>query len=150
MKWRKSPRLKEYDYKTNGYYFVTICTALRKPWLEQYREEAEKILRNLPLRFDGLKIDYYCFMRDHLHAIFILNEASVSLAEVVRTYKALVTKTTQCKPFWEWNYYEHVIRNERALYEIRKYIQDNPEKEKIDFKAIYSCINTTAKNENKL
>lgn len=144
MKWRKAIRLKGYDYRTNGYYFVTICTALRKPLLEQYRKEAELILQNLPSRFTDVKPDFYSFVPDYLHAIFILNNANVSIGEIVRTYKALVTRTTSCKPFWEWNYYEHIIRNERALYEIRRYIQENPEKEKINLRAIYRGINATA------
>lgn len=105
------------------------------------------VLQSMSSRFAGVQLDYYCFMPDHLHVIFILNDASVSVGEIVRTYKALVTKMTRCKPFWEWNYYEHVIRNERALSEIRKYIHENPEKEKIDFKAIYSCINANTPEE---
>ena len=144
MKWRKNVRLKDYDYTANGYYFVTICTSLRKPLLDQYHKEAEHILQSLPSRFTGVKLDFYCFMPDHLHAIFILRDASVSIGEIVRTYKALVTKAAGCKPFWEWNYYEHVIRNERALLGIRKYIQDNPEKEKIDLKAMYGPMKATA------
>jgi len=115
--------------------------------LDQYHNEAEQILQGLPSRFTGVKLDFYSFMPDHLHAIFILSDANVPIGEIVRTYKALVTKTTGCKPFWEWNYYEHVIRNERALFEIRKYIQENPEKEKINLKLIYGRINATATNE---
>lgn len=150
MKRRKNIRLKDYDYKTDGYYFVTICTALRKPLLEQYRKEAEQILQSLPSRFTGVKLDFYSLMSNHLHAILILNDANVSVGEIIRTYKALVTKTTGYKPFWEWNYYEHVIRNERALWEIRKYIQENPEKEKIDLRILYSRINATATKAQKL
>ncbi|MDO8735076.1 MAG: transposase [Elusimicrobiota bacterium] len=33
MKALKNIRLKSYSYKTNGYYFVTICTDHRKPFL---------------------------------------------------------------------------------------------------------------------
>ena len=29
-------------------------------------------------------------------------------------------------PFWQRNYYEHVIRNEQSLNEIRQYIESNP------------------------
>lgn len=141
---RKNIRLKDYDYRTDGYYFITICTLLRKPLLEQYKKEAESILQELPSRFNGVKLDFYSFTPDHLHVIFILNDANVSVGEIVRVYNALVTRTTCCKPFWEWNYYEHIIRNERALYEIRKYIQANPNKERIDFGTIYCRINATA------
>jgi REP element-mobilizing transposase RayT len=72
--------------------------------LEQYRKEAEQILQSLPSRFASVKLDFYSFMPDHVHMILILNDANVSVGEVIRTYKALVTKTTRCKPFWEWNY----------------------------------------------
>jgi len=141
---RKSIRLKNYNYTANGYYFVTICTAMKKPFLLQFRKEAEEVLKKLPFKFQGLSIDHYTIMQDHLHIIFIFNEAKKSLGEIVRSYKALVTKVSGIKPFWEWNYYEHVIRNENALYEIRKYIQENPEQEKIDLEQIYSRINPTA------
>ncbi|MBT9168217.1 MAG: hypothetical protein DDT19_01562 [Syntrophomonadaceae bacterium] len=33
MKYRKHIRLKNYDYKTNGYYFVTVVTKNRLPLL---------------------------------------------------------------------------------------------------------------------
>ncbi len=137
MTRRKAIRLKHFDYKTNGYYFVTTCTALRKPYLEQYRKQAEQLLQSLPSRFAGVTLDFYSFMPDHLNVILILNDTKASIGEIVRVYKALVTKASGCKPFWEWNYYEHVIRNEKALNEIRKYIQQNPEKEKIDLETIY-------------
>jgi len=136
MIYRKSIRIKDYDYKNNGYYFVTVCTALRKPLLEKYNSEVDKLLHEIPQRFSGVTIDFYSISSDHLHAIFILDNANVALSNIVRTFKALVTKTTGVKPFWEWNYYEHIIRNEEALTKIRKYIQENPLKEKIDWNNI--------------
>lgn len=148
MKCRKNIRLKNYDYKTNGYYFITICTAKRQPLLRKFRKEAELILQSLPTRFAGIELDFCSFVPDHLHAIFVLENSNVSIGEIVRTYKALVTRKTGYKPFWEWNYYEHVIRNERALHEMRKYIQENPEKEKIDLNDIYRRINPTATSKD--
>ena len=136
MIYRKSIRIKNYDYKNNGYYFVTVCTALRKPLLEKYNSEVYRLLHEIPQRFSGVTIDFYSISPDHLHVIFILDNANVVLSNVVRTFKALVTKTTGAKPFWEWNYYEHIIRNEEALAKIRKYIQENPLKEKIDWNNI--------------
>ena len=29
-------------------------------------------------------------------------------------------------PFWQRNYYEHIIRNEDELMRVRRYIQENP------------------------
>jgi len=144
MKYRKFTRIKKYNYKANGYYFVTICTAERKSLLDKYRKEVEKIIQTLQNRFIGIKIDFYSILPDHIHIIFIFDDSNVTLGNLVRTFKALVTIKVGYKPFWEWNYYEHIIRSETALYHIRKYIEENPFKEKIDIEKIYSGINATA------
>jgi len=55
-----------------------------------------------------------------------------SLPTIVRSFKSAVTKRInemrgKCEiPIWQRNYYEHVIRNEDKLNEIRQYIQNNP------------------------
>jgi len=135
---RKDIRLKHYDYKNDGYYFVTLCTALKRPLLQQFRKTAERILLSLPEKIKGVAIDYYEIMPTHLHAILIFKDVELSLGEIIRRYKALVTKEVKkVKPFWEWNYYEHIIRSEKALYMIRKYIQENREKEKINLQSVY-------------
>jgi len=144
MKYRKFTRIKHWDYKTNGYYFITVCTAMRKPLLEKYKTETEKLLKDMTKRFSGVELDFYSILPDHLHAIFILDNANVHLGNLVRTFKALVTRTTGHKPFWEWNYYEHIIRDKKALHNIRRYIQENPLKERIDWDSIYRGINATA------
>ncbi len=62
---------------------------------------------------------------------------TMSLADVVHRFKTLTTrryidgvKTWEWLPFrgkvWQRNYYEHIIRDERALNRIRQYIVDNP------------------------
>ena len=133
---RKEIRLKNYNYKSNGYYFITICTHRGKPYIKKYKEIIEKILLSLPERFSGLKIDWYVLMSNHLHMIFVFNEIKRSLPEIIRTFKALVTRNTKIK-IWQRNYYEHIIRNENALLKIREYIQNNPLTEKIKFEEFY-------------
>jgi len=133
---RKEIRLKSYDYKSDGYYFVTISTYKQKPNIHSYQDEVERILFSLPHQFSGLTIDWYILMPTHIHVIFVFNRIRVALGEVVRTFKALVTRNTE-KPFWQRNYYEHVIRTEDALLKIRKYIEDNPLVEKIRFEDFY-------------
>lgn len=58
--------------------------------------------------------------------------AARSLGSFVAGYKSAVTKrTNQLRdtpglPFWQRNYWEHIIRDEQSLNRIRQYIQDNP------------------------
>ena len=136
LRRRKEIRLKSYDYKSDGCYFVTICTHRGRPNMRQYREVVERILLSLPERFSGLKIDWYVLMPTHLHVIFAFDGMKDGLAGVVRTFKALVTRNTGVK-FWQRNYYEHVIRNETALFKIREYIENNPLAERIRFDGFY-------------
>ena len=68
--------------------------------------------------------------------IFVFNETKKDLSEIIRSFKALVTRNTRIK-FWQRNYYEHVIRNENVLLKIREYIQNNPLAERIEFEEFY-------------
>ena len=98
---RKSLRLKEYDYSSNGYYFVTICTKDMKcifgtiegavesvgrglaPAEREYKDTrimlspyglvAEKQLLALEQRYDYVKIDKFVIMPNHIHSIIIFD-----------------------------------------------------------------------------
>jgi REP element-mobilizing transposase RayT len=54
------------------------------------------------------------------------------LGQLIGSFKTVSTKRinalrlTPGEPFWQRNYYEHVIRNEADLAEIREYILNNP------------------------
>ena len=54
------------------------------------------------------------------------------LSEIVRAFKTFSARrinalhNTVGTPFWQRNYYEHIIRNQSALDRIRQYIVDNP------------------------
>ncbi len=50
----------------------------------------------------------------------------VGAFKTVSTRQANLDRGTPGRPLWQRNYYEHVIRNEVSLSEIRQYIRDNP------------------------
>ena len=150
MRYRKHIRLKNYDYKTVGFYFVTLCSAYKEPILKKLGDILETELQNLPARFPGLKIDYHKIMATHMHAILVLENSSKSLAEIVGAYKSITTlktrvamrsfqkSTLQEGRLWQPNYYEHIIRSETSLSKIRQYIGDNPMAEKIQWDQVYN------------
>ena len=95
--------------------------------------------------------DAYMVMPNHFHAIFFLDNQERatqrvaptekdrppglmprSIGAIVRQFKSQVTKQLKSngrrskEPFWQRNYYEHVIRDEDDLNRIREYIQNNP------------------------
>ena len=143
---RKNIRLKHYDYKQNGYYFVTICTDFKQPLLT-YSKIKNIVVAELALlkeQFSGLEIDCSVIMPNHVHIIFILKDSDKTLSQIVQAFKSITTiKAKQALPLqigkrlWQPNYFEHIIRNENALAKIREYIQNNPDVLKIKFEEFY-------------
>lgn len=126
MRAVKNIRLKDYDYSSNGFYFVTICTDYRRPYLTgENREMVALSIERLPQKMNGVKLDYYRVMPSHVHLILILEECQIGLSEVVRRLKAVTTRQARLR-LWQPNYYEHVIRDDKALGKVREYVQNNP------------------------
>ncbi|HZD61019.1 MAG TPA: transposase [Anaerolineae bacterium] len=137
----KNIRLKDYNYSSNGYYFVTIACHDKNSFLIDLEEIIEEAIKKVG-QIDGVVIDYWTAMPDHLHLIISLSNCSLKLGEVVRRLKALVSKEAGFK-VWQPNYYEHVVRDKRALEKIRQYIIDNPLAEKIEFEQFYRKTDNT-------
>ena len=66
------------------------------------------------------------------HAATPTQNRAPTLGEIIRAFKARCThrinqlRGTHGFPVWQRNYYEHVIRSESSLQEIREYISNNP------------------------
>jgi REP element-mobilizing transposase RayT len=154
MKYRKNIRLREYDYSNDGYYFVTICcsyVAAERKLCERYKLIIEKHLKNLE-KYEGVKLDYYQIMPNHIHFILILEKAKLSLCRYIQIFKSQSTLEIKSngfhgKRFWQPNYYEHIIRDEDALTKIREYIHNNPLAEKVNWEEIYGNKYVTAKRK---
>jgi REP element-mobilizing transposase RayT len=103
----------------------------------------------------NVDLDYYQIMPNHIHGIIIIDyqirkgelqfaptnkfiSPSNSVGAIIRGFKSAVTtrinsiKQTKRKPFWQRNYFEHIIRTEKDLEKIRKYIINNPLKWYLD------------------
>ncbi len=52
----------------------------------------------------------------------------VGAVKTVSAREVNLRRGTPGQPLWQRNYYEHVIRNEKSLAQIRQYIRDNPAK----------------------
>src|SRR3989339_1051760 len=177
MRYRKFTRLKNYDYSTNGYYFVTICVNDRRDLFGDIKDgkmvlnDVGKIINDawqwLGKQYEYVELDQFIIMPNHLHVIICINSRGGSrtaptrrtaptddsrtapttkrkpLGRLIGAFKTVSTKQinimrqTAGKQFWQRNYYEHIIRDENALYSIREYILENPLKERIDWNNIY-------------
>ena len=175
---RRSIRLKGYDYRRNGAYFVTACTQHRERLfgeiaqgemvLNQFGQIVEACWHDLPLHYPNIRLDSFVVMPDHVHAIVFIDNALfpkavesdradvavVAVAAVAAGFKPATTATTVPKrhglsefvralktfsarrinelrhtpgvTVWQRDYWEHIIRNQKALRNIRTYILNNP------------------------
>jgi REP element-mobilizing transposase RayT len=84
---RQSVRLKQYDYRQAGAYFVTICTYQRKcvfgevinvaMQLSQSGEIVKNVWHELPFYYRNVTLDQFVVMPNHIHGIIFLDVASV-------------------------------------------------------------------------
>jgi REP element-mobilizing transposase RayT len=143
---RRSIRLKAYDYSTPAAYFVTVCTQQRARTFVSAasRRVVEAAWLELPNRFTTVEIDELAVMPDHVHFIIWLVAADGSAAQggptpaptlgrIVGAFKTVVaaavnrSRATRGRAVWQRGYYEHIVRNDRELEQIRSYIQSNPQ-----------------------
>ncbi|QQS38347.1 MAG: transposase [Ignavibacteriales bacterium] len=146
-----STRLKEWDYSTPSWYYVTICTKFMKHWFgeikndEMVLNDAGKIVETLwntiPDHYKNVELDEFVIMPNHIHGIIILGSVETGhapslLGNVVGSFKSAVSKYLRGKMNLEFNwqprFYDHIIRNENDLLRIRTYIKNNPLKWELD------------------
>lgn len=140
---RKSTRIPNYDYSTQNYYFVTICThekrcifgAPEKP--NYFGKIAGDYLSRIPEIYPDVQIEKYVVMPNHVHGILILGVGAGEknlprLTEVIGKYKAAVTKKIhESQPLlsvWQRSFHDHIIRNQPEFEKIWNYIEGNPSK----------------------
>jgi len=151
---RRSIRLKGYDYSQAGAYFITICVQHGQSRLGHIQdgilvpslagEMVAECWYDLPERFPNIELDVFTLMPNHLHGIIVIletglnaNQNPIVLGDMLGAFKSISTnkyiegvRQKGWKPFqkrfWQRDYYEHIIRNERALNAIRAYIMNNP------------------------
>ena len=149
---RRSIRLKDYDYTQKGHCFITICCQNRlrlfgnvqykKMCLNNAGDMIHRWYNCLESKFQDIVCHEIMVMPDHVH--FIIQTVGVdqsvdptSLPKIIQWFKTMTTneyikgvKTKKWPRFqkrlWQRNYYEHIIKDDRALKNITQYIIDNP------------------------
>jgi REP element-mobilizing transposase RayT len=150
---RRSLRLKGWDYRAPGVYFVTICSHRRELLFENadFADIAANALLRIPQQAHAqhVVLDAWVVMPNHIHVIFIFvdypaqtdmtaelgqfeNALVGSLGVVVGRYKTAVsTRINNLRhswgtAVWQRGYYERIIRNEREMQATQQYIINNP------------------------
>ncbi len=159
-------RLKEWDYSTPWWYYVTVNTKNHIHHLGKVENE-KMILNDLGMVVEtewlktkllrtNVDLDYFIVMPNHFHGIIILNPTKSlsnvetrrgeslqndsfaqfgqpirnSLSVIINQFKGSVKRWANKNNYpnfsWQSRFYDRIIRNEKELYNIRKYIEQNP------------------------
>ena len=111
-------------------YFVTACTAERRPLL------ANKPIHDTFLRFAenasarGAWVGRYVLMPDNLHLFLVLEDDRIRLSEWIRSLKNTISKTLRARgdlsPHWQKGFFDHVMRGGDSYSQKWQYVQANP------------------------
>ena len=157
---RKNPRLRGYDYRTNGDYFVTICTQDYRTNLCRITQDGQVILsiqgeicqkwiELLTQHYQDISIPVCCIMPNHIHLILrVEHPIAQEDAETIKAYPRLydyigwlkynITKEIpkdidfEDQPFFQRSFYDHIIRNAQDYADIEGKILSNPSQWKQD------------------
>lgn len=144
---RRKIRLSQYDYSSNGLYFITICTKNRKRLLSEiqldtatipqppkimltiYGRLVEDSILRMETFYPEVRILNYVVMPNHVHLLLFLysdkDKKSPSVSQIIQQFKGAVTKQAGF-PIWQSRFYDHVVRSEKDLQDIVTYIENNP------------------------
>jgi REP-associated tyrosine transposase len=147
----RSIRLRSYDYSTVGAYFFTVVTLERicrfgdirgdEAVLNGLGDAVVGVWNALPQRFAEVELDAFVVMPNHVHGIIWLIErddaGARALGDVIGAFKSLSTRElnhllSRSGAIWQRNYFEPVVRNERELDAIRRYVDENPSRWALD------------------
>jgi putative transposase len=123
--------------------------------LNDFGNIAAERWRAIPEHFPNVELGAYVIMPNHVHGVIVINNIGDdtgrgaamlrpydddnthkinvkpgSLSAIIRSYKSAVSyrinREYNATGIWQRNYYEHIIRNEREMDNIWRYIESNP------------------------
>ncbi len=173
---RKSIRLRYFDYRRTGLYFVTTCTHNRRPTLgtihggEVILSPLGRLTRtcweSIPEHTTGVELGLFVVMPNHVHGLIAIKSESVpsesrrlpgelragSLGATVGPFKAAVARIGRVReivggdPVWQRGFWEHIVRGQRAHERIQRYIVENPARWSYDIGRVKAIIVLTFVN----
>jgi REP element-mobilizing transposase RayT len=123
-------RLARVSYVGFQRYFVTTCTAFKRPIFADLaigNDIASQILRSARER--EFAVTAYCLMPDHVHLLLGAQSEDADLPRFVKHAKQVTGfayRKAKNQSLWQPGYHERVLRDDEATLVIARYIMENP------------------------
>jgi putative transposase len=139
-------------YTKSGVYFVTICVKNRatvfgniksgKMVLSDIGIMVQEILKSLATVFQGCELDEFMVMPNHVHILLVIDREkkdSPELVELIDWFKKEAIEkisevTKELSFFWERSFYQHHIKDNEHLKDVKLHIRNNPLEWELDKK----------------
>jgi REP element-mobilizing transposase RayT len=151
----ETARFADWDYRSGGWYFITLCTKDKKCSLGSMvggkivlspaGTIAEREIPFIAKHHSNSWIDTSVVMPNHVHAIFVIDglhqyspdskfvghHPGASLATIVGGYKSAVSRMCRLEgiPDFQWQprFHDRILGSNAAVEAVREYIRQNPE-----------------------
>jgi REP-associated tyrosine transposase len=127
---KRPERLNDVDYCGFHWYFLTICTAFRRPIFDSSDRVDPVLLKLLECSSShGFSIPAYCFRPDHFHALvegLVENADFRHFVRILKQVSAFDHRRRNGTHLWQPGYYERIVRDDEETEAIVRYIWENP------------------------
>lgn len=106
--------------------------------LNEFGEIVLRCWNDLPNYYPNTALDEFVIMPNHIHGIIhIIERGKNNLSDIVRSLKSFFARrideqfrsenaSRTVPTVWQGRFYDHIIRDQKELYNFRNYIQTNP------------------------
>ena len=123
-------RLDGVSYVGYQRYFITTCTAFRRPLFTT--QPLVTGVTNQLLQTSALlefAVLAYCLMPDHLHALVEAQSERADLTALIKRFKQMTGfahRQQTGQPLWQPGYHERILRDDESTEAVVRYILENP------------------------
>ncbi len=158
---RRSIRLRGWDYRSTGWYFLTVGTHWRRQIFADVQHGRMVVTpigavvasqwHRIPARFPNARLDSFVVMPNHVHGLIeivgdgdsawawaLRSSTTVSngtvrgsVAAIIQGFKSASARRIRGRfgcigRVWHRGYYERIVRDQRGIDAVRRYIANNP------------------------
>ena len=111
-------------------YFVTTCTAFRKPIFKNdvIATSTTTTILTTAATF-GFAIPAYCLMPDHIHLLLAAQTETADVPAFMKQAKQLsgfAYRQATGESLWQTGYHDRILRDDEATLAVARYVLENP------------------------